>query len=133
MKRPVLEVIRFDEADIVTASGLSGMGFTAKNFGDGTRGNGLFTFFGGTGEPKSVTTGDTKETIFQAFNNYFSGDWSFDHQPFAEVSRGDSTTSGGLWYMMIENENYDIFPDDPMNLKKYNGTYYYRDGGFHSN
>ena len=130
MKKPVLEVIRFEEPDIIATSG---MGFTADNFGDGTQGNGLFTFFGGTGEPKSVTTGDPKETIVQAFNNYFSGNWSYKNQPWGEVSRGDSTTSGGLWYMMIENEYYDIFPDDPMNLKKYNGTYYYRDGGFYSN
>ena len=133
MKRPVLEVIRFDEADIITSSGLGGLGFTADNFGDGTRGNGLFTFFGGTGEPKSVTTGDTMETIVQAFNNYFGGNWSNKKQPWGEVSRGDSDTSGDLWNMMIENEDYDIFPVDLMNLKKYNGTYYYRDGGFYSN
>ena len=120
MKKPILEVIRFDEADIIATSGL---GFTADNFGDGTRGNGLFTFFGGTGEPKSVTTGDPKETIVQAFNNYFSGNWSYKNQPYGEVSRGDSITSGGLWYMMVENEDYD-------NL---DGTYYYRNGGFYSN
>ena len=122
MKRPILEVIRFEEPDIIATSG-SGLGFTASLFGDGTRGNGLFTFFGGTGEPKSVTTGETKETIVQAFNNYFSGNWSYKNQPYGEVSRGDSITSGGLWYMMVENEDYD-------NL---DGTYYYRNDGFYSN
>ena len=120
MKKPVLEVIRFEEPDIIATSG---MGFTADNFGDGTRGNGLFTFFGGTGEPKSVTTGDTRETIAQAFNNYFSGNWSYDNQPWGEASRGDSDVSGDLWNMMI------TFEDTDPNL---DGEYFYKNGGFYS-
>ena len=126
MKKPVLEVIRFEEADIITSSGSSGLGFTASLFGDGTRGNGLFTFFGGTGEPKSVTTGDPKETIVQAFNNYFSGNWSYKNQPYGEVSRGDSITSGGLWYMMIWFEDGDLNLDGTYYLTFNGDNYYFR-------
>ena len=119
MKKPVLEVIRFDEADIITASGL-GMGFTADNFGDDTQGNGTFSFFGGSSGVERHGAHETN--IVSAFKSYFGWSrWS---------STDDILVNGSTWGAPLEEMiTRDQETDEDDNLK-YNGTYYYRNGIF---
>ena len=124
MKRPVLEVIRFDEADIVTASGLGGMGFTADYFGDGTQGNGTFSFFGGSGSGP-VTTGAGHDVVLDAFKSNFSQNWSSTGDIWVEGSYGGESWTNDLYGIINSDRVYDDTPNDLRNLKKYNGTYYY--------
>lgn len=115
MKKPVLEVIRFEEADIITSSGLGGMGFTADNFGNGTLGDGTFSFFGGSGTVTSVKTGDSDNAILAAFNQYFSGGWR---------STGEIYVVGGFGFIPVEGLiDKDSVADDLEN-QDYIGTYY---------
>ena len=123
MKKPILEVIRFDEADIVTASG---MGFTAANFGNEEQNDGIFTFFGGTGSG-SVKTEDSDNAIVSAFNSYFGGPWSSTQEIWVYGSGW-----GSQLQEMIGRDRGDEGNDFTDN-QRYNGTYYYRDGRFHSN
>ena len=127
MKRPVLEVIRFEEADIITSSGLSGMGFTADYFGNEKLEDGIFSFFGGTGTVTSVKTGNTDEEIVSAFNSYFGGPWRSTQEIWVYGSGW-----GSQLQEMIGRDRGDEGNDFTDN-QRYNGTYYYRDGRFHSN
>lgn len=134
MKRPVMEVIRFDEADIVTASGLGGMGFTADYFGDGTQGNGTFSFFGGSGSGP-VTTGAGHDVVLDAFKSNFSQNWSSTGDIWVEGSYGGESWTNDLYGIINSDRVYDDTPNDLRNLKKYNGTYYYdrENRSFYSN
>ena len=123
MKKPILEVIRFDEADIVTASGLGGLGFTADYFGDGTLKNGKFTFFDRTGSVTSVTTEADHNGVLNAFNSFFGGGWGSTR----EIGVNGSYNGEG-WGSPLE-EMIGIERGDQMGdsyeFQKYNGTYYY--------
>ena len=112
MKRPVLEVIRFEEPDLIATSGL---GMTMSNFGDRVPNNGAFTFFGGSSGDKSHDAHE--ENIVSAFNSYFVQHWSSTGDIYVDGNFGGATVEG-----MIDNDS-----DGPENLddQKYNGTYYY--------
>ena len=113
MKKPVLEVIRFDEADIITSSG---MGFTADYFGNETENDGLFSFFGGTGSVTSVKTEADYDGVLDAFNSYFGGGWS---------STGEIYVVGDFGFIPVEGLiDKDSVADDLEN-QDYIGTYYY--------
>ena len=113
MKRPVLEVIRFDEADIIATSGLR---FTAANFGNGFLSDGTFSFFGGTGSVTSVTTQDSDGDIVNAFNSYFGGGWS---------STGEIYVVGDFGFIPVEGLIDKDSVADVQDNQDYNGTYYY--------
>ena len=133
MKKPVLEVIRFEEADIVTASGLGGLGFTADYFGNEKLEDGIFSFFGGTGTVTAVTTGAGDGEIVSAFKSYFGGPWSSTQDIWVNGSYGEEAWNDDL-HGIINKDRADTVPDWLSNLSKYNGTYYYsRDGRFYSN
>ena len=123
MKRPVLEVIRFDEADIVITSGLR---FTAANFCNDIPEDGTFTFFGRTGSVTSVTTEADHNGVLEAFNSYFGGNWG---------STDEILVAGGDWDSPLEEMiRRDRGADsDSIDYQYYNVTYYYRDRGFYSN
>ena len=125
MKRPVLEVIRFDEADIITSSG---RGFTTANFGNTIFDDGIFTFFGGTGTG-SVKTEAGHNGVLKAFNSYFGGNWG---------STNEILVDGGDWNSpldeIIRRDRGD--DSDSTDYQYYNGTYYYTffsdpDSGFY--
>ncbi len=119
MKKPILEVIRFDEADIITASGWR---VKLAGFGDGIADNGTFTFFGGTGEPKSVTTGAGLDSIVLAFNTNFGGSWNAkDGQPVIINGGVDGGFLEGILSLDGSNE-----------VKNWNVMYYYttEEGGY---
>ncbi len=112
MKRPILEVIRFEEPDIIATSGWR---VKLAGFGDGIADNGTFTFFGGTGEPKSVTTGAGLDSIVQAFNNNFGGSWNAeDGQPVIINGEADGGALDGILNLDGSNEE-----------TNWNVTYYY--------
>jgi len=122
MKKPILEVIRFDEADIVTASGL-GMGFTASLFGDGTLKNGKFSFFGGTGSVTSVTTEADHNGVLSAFNSYFGGGWRSTREIGVNGSYNGEGWGSPLEEMIRMDRGAQVVDFDE--FQKYNGTYYY--------
>ena len=131
MKKPVLEVIRFDEADIITSSGLGGLGFTADYFGNETENDGLFSFFGGTGSVTSVTTEADHNGVLSAFNSYFGGGWRSTREIGVNGSYNGEGWGSPLEEMIRMDRGAQLVDFDE--FQKYNGTYYYRDGGFHSN
>ena len=118
MKKPVLEVIRFDEADIVTASGL---GMTMNYFGDQVPNNGEFTFFGRSSGNEWHNAHE--ENIVSAFKSYFGGDWEDLHGITLNFAGGDD----GLGRLVVEDANVDVFLED----SKFNRTYTYENGSFH--
>ena len=118
MKRPVLEVIRFDEADIVTASG---MGMNMSNFGDQEPYNGAFTFFGGSSG--DVSHDAHEENIVSAFNSYFGWSWE-DLGIKLYFDNGDDELSSAVY---IDTDGH----GDPPGNSKYNGTYTYKNGEFY--
>ncbi len=131
MKKPELEVIRFDEADIITSSG---MGFTADYFGNEKQNDGIFSFFGGTGSVTSVRTGDSDNAILAAFNSYFDGGWESTDKISVSWSNGEESWSENLQGIIDKERRYDSRPDELTNHSKYIGTYYYYGkDGFRSN
>ena len=115
MKKPVLEVIRFDEADIVTASGLGGLGINLAGFGDEENGNGTFTFFGRSSGDEPHNAHETN--IVSAFNSYFGGSWGSTGGIPVYGSYGGEPWSDSVEAMIRGDRNDDIF-GDPLNPKK---------------
>ena len=130
MKKPILEVIRFDEADIVTASG---MGFTADYFGDGTLKNGKFTFFDRTGSVTSVTTEADHNGVLNAFNSFFGGGWGSTREIGVNGSYNGEGWGSPLEEMIGMDRGDQAVDSDY--FQKYNGTYYYdrENRSFYSN
>ena len=120
MKRPVLEVIRFDEADIIIASGM-GMGFTAKNFGNEIPNDGIFSFFGGSSGDVNHDAHDTD--IVSAFNSYFGGKWEDLNGIIFNYAGGFNNVD-----FLVYNDTDDY--GDTSGNSKYNGTYSYENGEF---
>lgn len=118
MKKPILEVIRFEEPDIITTSGL---GMTMSNFGDQVPNNGTFAFFGGSSG--DVSHDAHEENIVSAFNSYFGGSW-VDLDGIALFKEGGDNGLGE----MIESDGSN---DNELAWAGYNGTYYYRNGSFY--
>ena len=113
MKRPVLEVIRFEEPDIIATSGI---GIFLTGFGDNKKGNGEFTFFGGTGTG-SVKPEAGYDEVLDAFNSYFSQTWSSANDISVVSDFGDTTVAGLIYQDSVGSG----LPDD----QNYSGTYYY--------
>ena len=117
MKRPVLEVIRFDEADIIISSG---MGFTAANFGNEIPKDGTFTFFGGSSGDKSHDAHE--ENIVSAFNSYFGGSW----EDLGGITLNFADGYNRLdFFVIYDTDDY----GDPSGNSKYSGTYTYNKNG----
>ena len=117
MKKPVLEVIRFEEPDIIATSGL---GMTMNYFGDHEPNNGEFTFFGRSSGDERHNAHDTD--IVSAFNSYFEWDWK-------DLNGITLNFDGGydkLGVFVRHDTNVDDLSDD----SKFNGTYTYKNGEF---
>ena len=85
MKKPILEVIRFEEPDIIATSGL---GMTMSNFGDQVPNNGTFSFFGGSSGDESHNAHE--ENIVSEFNSYFGWDWKDLDEVTLNFADGDN-------------------------------------------
>ena len=116
MKKPILEVIRFEEPDIIATSGL---GMTMSNFGDQVPNNGTFSFFGGSSGDKSHNAHE--ENIVSEFNSYFGWDW----KDLDEVTLNFADGDNGLGEVVDIDKS-----DDYSYFSKYNGTYTYNNGSF---
>ena len=127
MKKPVLEVIRFDEADIITSSGL---GMEVAGLSNGTEGDATFKFFGNSSYG-DVEHNAHKEDIVPAFNSYFKWRWeNLDGISLNKLGQSNELESNELG-QMIYNDGF--YGDSDPAWVNYNGTYYFRNGGFYSN
>ena len=117
MKKPVLEVIRFEEPDIIATSGL---GMTMNYFGDQVPNNGEFTFFGRSSGKEWHNAHDTD--IVSAFKSYFGGKW----EDLGGITLNFDGGYDNLGVFVHHDTNVDNLSDD----SKFNGTYTYKNGEF---
>ena len=114
-----LEVIRFEEPDIIATSGL---GLIASGFGDYEANNGTFSFFGGSSGNESHNAHEPD--LVSAFNSYFK--WSWENIIGITLETKESYTGLGD----IVDRDGEVFNDSDPDYAGYNGTYTYQDGSF---
>ena len=106
MNMPEIKVVRFNESDVIVASGsftLTGMGNVAP---DGT--------FGFGGKEYSVANSETRQPFYDAF--YASTNIQIGDTTRVHYNNGETTTQGTLSSAM----NYDTYGADYI---PYNGVY----------
>lgn len=118
MKKPVLEVIRFEEPDIIATSGL---GMTMNYFGDQVPNNGEFTFFGRSSGDKIHNAHE--ENIVSEFNSYYGRDW----KDLVDITLNFDGGYDNLGVFVRHDTNGDGLLDD----SKFNRTYTYENGQFY--
>ena len=126
MKRPVLEVIRFDEADIITSSG-SKLGMIANGFENGMQNDATFTFIGGPGGNSGPHSAHA-DGLLNLFNNYFSCSWSSVDGINYKITGSDSSAEGEFGELILHDREGSMDVDL---YKNFNGSFEYRSGSFY--
>ena len=116
MNMPEIKVVRFNESDVIVASG----SFRLSNVGDSKTGNATLTF---QGIPYSIYENRDTDSFITAFNKA---------NPTAGISRDTMVNLYVPEGSGLNVELDDVVTYDGYDMMEYlNRTYYWRDGSFH--